>query len=159
MRDFGAVPEQGSALDVAPLLDCALNFAKSHKLRAIYFEYGTYTFNTPPRQIDFARHRDPNAMHSAIRIPGLGFDFQLNVSSLTSNASSPLSAQFSSAKPSPKPLKSWKPWRPPPKSLKTGTLHRPLSATTPPVCLAGAGALSPAKADFPVSLSWYTIPC
>jgi hypothetical protein len=53
MRDFGAVPEQGSALDVAPLLDCALNFAKSHKLRSIYFPYGTYTFNTPPQQIDF----------------------------------------------------------------------------------------------------------
>lgn len=53
MKDFGAVPDQGSALDIAPPLNCALTFARNHKLRAIYFGYGTYTFNTAPQAIDF----------------------------------------------------------------------------------------------------------
>ncbi len=53
IKDFGAVPDQGSALNVAPLLNCALEFAKAHNLRAIYFGHGTYTFNTPPQNIDF----------------------------------------------------------------------------------------------------------
>ena len=53
MKDFGAIPDQGSALDIAPLFNCALDFARTHKLRAIYFSYGSYTFNTPPLAIDF----------------------------------------------------------------------------------------------------------
>jgi hypothetical protein len=53
MKDFGAIPEQGSALDIAPLLNCAIGFARSHKLRAINFTYGSYAFKTRPQQIDF----------------------------------------------------------------------------------------------------------
>lgn len=53
MKDFGAVPNQGTALDIAPLFNCALTFAKNQRLRAIYFGWGDYTFLTPPQAIDF----------------------------------------------------------------------------------------------------------
>jgi hypothetical protein len=53
IKDFGAIPNQGSALDIAPLFNCALDFARIHELRAIYFGHGSYTFNTRPQAIDF----------------------------------------------------------------------------------------------------------
>jgi len=53
MKDFGALPNQNAGLDITPCFTCALQFAKSHTLRAIYFSAGTYYFNTPPQSIDF----------------------------------------------------------------------------------------------------------
>jgi hypothetical protein len=53
MKEFGAIPNQGNALDIAPIFNCALGFAKSHSLRAIYFDEGTYSFYTRPNPIDF----------------------------------------------------------------------------------------------------------
>jgi hypothetical protein len=53
MKDLGAIPNQGTALDIAPLFNCALTFAKSQRVRAIYFGWGDYTFLTPPQTINF----------------------------------------------------------------------------------------------------------
>lgn len=53
MNDFGALPDQGVNFDTTPLFNCALAFAKTYNLRAIYFSQGTYTFNTAPHPIDF----------------------------------------------------------------------------------------------------------
>jgi hypothetical protein len=52
MGNFGAVPYTPT-LDTTPLFNCALQFAHSHNLRAIYFPKGDYYFNTPPQSIDF----------------------------------------------------------------------------------------------------------